>query len=172
MVCAPMASTLPHTTMSTTDRVPESVYSLAYDGIDEWPEPEASVARKFFEDNKERLLNAEPKCFNELHALLKVPARFLFTYKGISCGGLFIMEMEQFTDYFSDLMAEREYNQKREFYRALLEKGELMKWMDALQAAREAVRIVDERGLLMTDQHAHLNLLDGVWAEWRKAQVK
>ncbi len=159
-------------TTTTRDRVPDSVYSHAYDEITEWPEPEASLARKFFQDNKERLLNADSNCIRELHALLNVPDRLIFTYRSMTRGALFITEMQQFTEYFSEIVAEREYREKWASYRALLEKGELVKWMDALQAAREAVRIVDERGLLMTDQHAHLQLLDGVWAEWRKTQTK
>jgi hypothetical protein len=167
-----MATTISSSTMtstSTTDRVPETVYSHVYDGISEWPEPEASLARKFFDENKDRLLDADSKCIRELHTLLNVPDRFLFTYRGMTRGALFIMEMELFISHFLDLIAEREYNQKREFYRAMLDNGELVKWMDALQAARAAVKVVDERGLVMTDEHAHLNLLDLVWREWRKS---
>lgn len=166
-----MATTITSTMTSTTppDRVPETVYQFVYDNFDDWPEPEAALARQFFQDNKERLLNAETKCFNELHTLLNVPSRFILMYRHISAGGMFITEMEQFSNYFSDLVAERAYQQKRQSYRTLLDNGDWVTWMDALQAARAAVRIVDERGLLMTDEHAHLLLLDGVWAEWRRA---
>jgi len=158
------------TTSTTKDRVPETVYSFTYDGLSEWPEPEASLARKYFDENKERLLNAEDACFSELSTLLKVPVWMMPFTRNISAGGLFIVKMNQFNNYFSDLMAEREYKEKRAFYRSLMDNGEWVKWMDSLQAAREDVRIVDKQGLLMTDEHAHLNLLDSVWAEWRKAR--
>jgi hypothetical protein len=168
-----MSATTISSTMSTSttqDRVPETVYSHVYDSLSEWPEPEASLARKYFDENKERLLNAEQACFFELHTLLNVPVWFIPFPRNISAGGRFISEMQPFEDHFSEVVAEREYQQKCASYRALLEKGEWVKWMDALQAAREAVRIVDERGFIMTDQHAHLLLLDTVWAEWRKAK--
>jgi hypothetical protein len=164
-----MISTTMTPTTTTPDRVPETVYSCVYDSIRDWPEPEASLARKFFQDNKDRLLDADYKCIRELHTLLDVPDRFILRYGFVSRGGMFILEMQQFTDHFSEVVEERAYQQKRQTYRALLDSGDWVTWMDALQAARAAVRVVDDRGLLMTDEHAHLQLLDVVWAEWRKA---
>lgn len=165
-------SSMNTSTMSTTttSRVADSVYSVVYDGISDWTEKEAALGRQFFQENKERLLDADWACFRELHKLLNVPDRHLSMYNlHASAGGRFIMEMQEINDYFSEVVAQREYEQTCAFYTALLENGEWIKWMDALQAARAAVRSVDERGLLMTDEHAHLQMLDTVWSRWRKA---
>jgi hypothetical protein len=169
-----MATTMTPSTMTTTnppstDRVPETVYQSVYDSIDSWPEPEASLARTFFQANKDRLLVADSKCIRELQLLLNIRCGLILQYGRVSAGGRFIVEMKQFTDYFSEVVEERAYQEKRKTYRALLDTGDWVAWMDALQAARDEVRIVDERGMMLTDEHAHLQLLDGVWAEWRKA---
>jgi hypothetical protein len=163
-----MSSTISPSTM-TTNRVPETVYQCVYDSIDSWPDPEASLARTFFRDNKDRLLVADSECIHELQLLLNIRCGLILQYGPVSAGESFIAKMKQFTDYFSEVVEERAYQEKRNTYRALLDAGNWVAWMDALQAARDAMRVVDERRLLMTEEHAHVQMLDDVWAEWRKA---
>ncbi len=167
-----MATMIPSTMTTTKDRVPESVYSSVCDEFKDWPEPEASLVRKYFDQHKKRLIDGDYKCFSELQVLLDTPLWTTPDFGSSSAGGTFITWMGMFNDYFVDLKVERDYKQAQDFHRALLDNGELEKFLDALQAAREAVRIVDEKGLLHTDEHVHLNMLDGVWRSWKKSQSK
>ncbi len=61
------------TTTTTTLRIRETTFQDAFDQMSGWPLALGILGKAYFQDNKERLMTLDTRCFDELHALLDVP---------------------------------------------------------------------------------------------------
>lgn len=164
------------TTTTTTLRIREGTFQDVFEQMSHWPLTVGTLGRAYFQDNKERLMSLDAKCFQELHALLDVPEdSFYVMYLGApdsrNPDGYFYAKFYALGYPILAAAEKIKDEQKRQSYARILREGQMQNWIELLNTANAALNVRVAAGIEDSDEHHELELMMNVWDEW-KAETK
>jgi hypothetical protein len=154
-------------------RIHQDTFQNALDVIGRWPEEASHVAQEYFRDNKDRLMAMDFRCFQELHTLLAIPEDpyYRITEPHTSADADFIASFCLLNVHFEELAETKNREERRTYLLNMLQRGDLVQWIELLRVLHSAVKDLNERGIVECDEQTELDLMDSVWNSWRRSSA-